>query len=83
MELPPGVQIKLAARIKSDGAQPFLCPATEFTTAVGDKYGRVPDFAESRDGELDLMLSAPPRPRRVEMDGRHRIAHNFANLRNT
>lgn len=83
MELPPGVQIELPAGIEGNRPQALFGPAAQLTAAVGDEYRRVTQFTKTRDEELDLMLPAPPRPRRVEMDRRHRNAHNFANFKNT
>ena len=92
-DMPRRAEIHL--RLRRDGHQlePFLRALPKLSLRMRHEHRPVAEGAKTEDSEQHLVLSAAPRPRCVEVNGKHQAvgirvpprsrSHNFASFRNT
>jgi len=67
-------QVHLGARRDWDQIQPFGRAAAELAVGMRNQSGAMPDRSQAVDGQQDLVLSAAPGSRRVDMEREHRLS---------
>jgi len=71
-QAPGGRQVHLGSRSDGDEFEAFGGAAAELAVWVRDQRGAVTDGAQAVHGHQHLVLTAAPRPGRVDVKGEHR-----------
>ena len=67
---------------EQDQLEPLCDPPPQLAVGMSDECGAMPDCAQAVDGQQDLILSASPGSRRIDVEREH-SSHSFANFRKT
>ena len=79
---PRGRQVHLCSRPERNELETFGRSLPELPIRVRDERGPVTERAQAIDGQQDLILSASPGSRRIDVEREH-SSHSFANFRKT
>ena len=81
-QLPRSREVDLVAGRQRNQVRSLSRSAKQLAVRMRDENRSVAPRAQAEHGQEDLVLSAAPRPRGVDMEGEH-SSHSFANLRPT
>ncbi len=65
---PRGGEVHLGARRQREEVQPLFGAAAQLSAGVRNQGGAMTERAQAQDRDEDLVLSAPPRARRIDVD---------------
>src|SRR5687767_1251405 len=72
---PGGGEIELGSGRQRNEIEPLFGPPAQLSGGMRHEHGAMAEGAEPQDGHQDLVLSAAPAPRGVDMEGEHMVGY--------